>query len=464
MTSITSCMSKLKHRLEVHDGIFDLLSPSAIDSAARAAGHSWRNCFWTPTTTVLTFLRQILHANCSCRHAVAMTVSPIMALSDDLLEDMVSGDPSAYSQARQKLPIEVFDVLNRQVVAEIGDLASSESRWCGREVVVVDGSGASMPDNRELQKAFPQPGGQTPGCGFPVTRLVAVFCWASGIVRELASDSLKVGELILWRPLLKRLVSGTVVLGDTYFGSYFDLAMLQEHKLDGVFRLHQRRPADFRRGRRLGRQDQLLTWEKPKLSPKGVPQEQWAHAPQTLTVRHVRADIEFKGFRRRRHLDIVTTLLDPVAFPAERLCELYRDRWYAELNLRSLKTTLHMEVLKGQSVEMIRKELAVYRLAYNLIRLLMWRTAQSHDVSVRRLSFAGAQQRILAALPNYALCDSTEARNRFAKRLMHQIASGMLPSRPDRFEPRCVKRRRKQYTLMKRPRETYKCRDDDQYY
>lgn len=462
MTSITSSLGNLKRRLQNHEGIFDLLNSQTIDAAARAAGHRWRNCFWTPTTTVLTFLRQILHANCSCRYAVAMAVSPVMALSDDQAE--VSADPSAYSQARQKLPQEVFDILNRQVVEQMDGQISSSSRWCGREVVVVDGSGASMPDNQELQKDFPQPGGQKPGCGFPVTRLVAVFCWASGILRELACDSLKVGELLLWRPLLKRLAPGTVVLGDTYFGSYFDLAMLQEHQLDGVFRLHQRRPANFHGGQRLGKRDHLLIWEKPKQAPKGVPKEQWECVPQTLTVRHVRADIEFKGFRRRRHLDIVTTLLDPLAFPVDKLCELYRDRWYAELNLRSLKTTLHMEVLKGKSPKMIRKELAVYRLAYNLIRLLMWRAAQKHGVSPRRLSFAGTQQCILAALPNYALCLTREAQERFARRLLQQIAARLLPHRPDRFEPRCVKRRRKQYTLLKRPRNTYKCRDDDQYY
>lgn len=463
MISIPSCLGELKRRLENHDGVLDLLNSQSIEEAARTAGHCWRDCFWTPTTTVLTFLRQVLHANCSCRQAVAMTLSPVMAVSGDDEEEIISGDPSAYSQARQKLPKAIFETLNQQVIREIRDKASSALRWCDREVVVVDGSGASMPDTAPLQKAFPQPWGQKPGCGFPVARLVAVFCWASGALREVAAGSLHVGELLLWRPLLKRLSPDTVVLGDTYFGSYFDLALLREHHLDGVFRIHQRRPVDFPLGRRLGKNDQLLTWEKPKLAATGTTQEEWARVPRTLTVRHVRADVEFKGFRRRRHLDIVTTLLDPIAFPVEKLCELYRDRWYAELNLRNLKTTLQMEVLKGKSVEMIRKELLVYQLAYNLIRLLMWRAAGLRDISVRRLSFAGTRQRIVAALPNYALCLTTAARTLFAKRILRQIAAGTVPDRPNRFEPRCLKRRHKQYTLMKRPRHTYTCRDDDHY-
>jgi len=456
MTSILPYARQLKSQLQSSFAAVEFLSADRVEDVCRSVGHYFRHCFWTPNITILTFLRQVFDGNSSCRKAVAMTLAPA-AVCDDGYEAM-SGDPSAYSQARQRLPRAVLEMLNRKTVDEVQMKASASRLWCGRRVVIVDGSSASMPDAKELQKAYPQPVGQKPGCGFPVMRILAIFCWASGCLLEWAADSFAVSELALLRKLLDRLRAGTVVLADTFYSSYYDLALLRQRGLEGVFRLHQRRPIDFRSGQRLGENDQRVTWTKPRIMPRNISAQDWAHIPETLTVRHVRAHVDIPGFRSRK-LELVTTLLDPVAYPAEKLAELYRDRWLAELNLRSLKTTLHMEVLKGQSKEMVLKELCVYQLAYNLIRLLMWRAAQSCGMDARRLSFAGTQQRILAFLPYLAASRTVAEYQRLAVRLLEHIVGDELPDRPNRIEPRAVKRRPKNHRRLTVPRHVAKTMD-----
>jgi len=448
MTSITPFARQLKNQLHSSTPSVELVTAEAVEAACAVAGHRCRSCFWTPTVTILTFLRQIIHANCSCRQAVAMTLAPTGPTASSR---EVSGDPSAYSQARQKLPRSVLEALNRRVADQVKTSAGTGRQWCGRSVMIVDGSSTTAPDMPDLQKAFPQPSAQKPGCGFPVIRLLAIFCWASGGLLEWAAASLHVGELALFRTLLDRLASGTIVLGDTYYSSYYDLVLLRQRGLDGVFRMHQRRPTDLRFGTRLGTGDHLLTWTQPKIVPRGVSKPEWEKVPDVLTVRHVQCRIDIPGFRSRE-LNVVTTLLDPEAYPTSELAQLYRDRWLAELNLRSLKTTLRMEALKGHSLDMVYKELMVYQMAYNLIRLLMWQAARAQGTDPRRLSFAGAQQRLAAALPYLLQCRTARQGRRILLWLLAQIASHPLPDRPNRIEPRAVKRRPKNYRRLTRPR------------
>jgi len=446
MTSIVPYARQFKRRLHSSFSAVELFDAPVIDDVCRSVGHRERARFWTPTVTILTFLRQILDGNCSCRAAVAQT----LALSDAEGMD-VAGDPSAYSQARQKLPQLALEALNQRMVDEVQRETSGSRLWCGRAVAVVDGSSASMPDTADLQKVWPQPCGQKPGCGFPVLRMVAVFCWASGCLLQWAVGALLVSELTLVRRLYTTLKAGTVVLGDTFFGSYFDLALLGQHRLDGVFRLHQRRPTHKGVGTRLGHNDLRVTWTKPLIKPRNVSDADWARVPETLTVRQVRVDVQVPGFRTER-FHLVTTLTDPVAYPPAKLAELYRSRWMVELNLRSLKTTLKMEVLKGQSKEMVLKELQIYQLAYNLIRMLMWRAATACGIDPRRLSFAGTQQRISAYLPRLAACTTATEYAHVTILLLEHIAADVLPDRPNRIEPRAVKRRPKNHRRLTVPR------------
>jgi hypothetical protein len=452
MASLARFNGKLKKQLEAASGFEQLVSEQEINKVCRAVGHRWRNCFWRPTVIILTFLRQVLHG-CSCRQAVSWTVVGSAAGDAGIGaagEGWVSEQPSAYSQARQKLPASVLRELNGHVVKRL-DQQTEGQRWCGRSVQVVDGSAASMPDTPELQKAYPQSSQQRKGCGFPIARLVALFDWGSGAMRELLVSSTKVGEQTLSRQFHGLLKAKDVLLGDRLFCTYYDMASLLARGVDTVFRMNAARSTDLRRGKRLGKNDHEIVWRRPKARPKQVTAKQWEAIPETLTVRHVRFEVATQGFRSRQ-IDLVTTLLDPKAYPLKALAELYRDRWLAELNLRSFKCTLHMDVLRCQSVRMVQKELMVGQLAYNLIRLLMVEAATHHQRDLHAMSFAGAGQRVFATLVFWERATPRQ-RRRLAKRMLEMIAEDELPNRPNRIEPRCVKRRPKSYPCLFEPRD-----------
>jgi hypothetical protein len=317
-----------------------------------------------------------------------------------------------------------------------------------------------MPDEPELQAAFPQPKGQKRGCGFPVARLVALFDWATGALVDLAVDKLKVHEVHLARRLWDQLSPGEVLMGDRAFSSYGDLARLLARGVDSVCRLHQRRKADYRQGQRLGRYDRLICWPRPvkHLRPRGMTVKEWSGLPQTLEVRILRIHVQTPGFRSRT-LDIVTTLLDPRFYSAKDIAQLYRDRWMAELNLRSLKTHLGMAVLRSKSTDVVQKEIVMHMLAYNLIRLLMCEAARRHGRSLHRLSFSGTMHRISAVMP--LLAAAPEQSEELITSLLQWIASDQLPDRPDRREPRRVKRRANNYSYLTEPRAKYKARKGD---
>lgn len=436
-----------------------------VDEAVALAKYRGRTCFWTPMVTILTFLRQILLGNCSCRATVAWTVSASAAAqagldgekSDSKIRrgEHVSGDPSAYSQSRSRLPLAVFTALHRRISDAINEGVGTSRLWCGRRVKVTDGSTIVMPDEPALQKAFPQPSRQRPGCGFPMARMTGLFCWAGGVLLELAVDSTRVHELTLLRRMFQHLVPGDVLLGDRLFCSYVDIALLHERKVDSVTRMHVSRCNDMRKGRRLGKNDRLVEWRRPAKRSKHLTPKEWEAVRKTLTIRHVRYDVDQPGFRSKR-IELVTTLLDPEAFPVEELAKLYRGRWRVELNLRSLKTTLGMERLHTRSVDMIRKEVAMYVLGYNLVRWLMWQAAAEHGADPVHLSFAGTVQRMSAMMPYLQSCATHRQRRELYERLLELIARDIVPNRPDRIEPRHVKRRPKAYPKFYRPRSDYK--------
>jgi hypothetical protein len=289
---------QLKSTLLVNSLLGSALSREAIDAACRTFGHAWRETFWNPTTTLLTFLLQVLSAEKTLRAAVADLLAGLAALGR---EDIPSGDPAAYCQARRRLPVEVPIAMLAHIVEQIKPLPQNTLTWLGRKVWVVDGTTVSMPDEPELQAAFPQPSGQKRGCGFPVARLVVLFCWATGAVIDLVIDSLHSAELPLFRKLWHHFQSGDVVLCDRAYCAYVDMARLLQRGVYGVFRLHQRRKADFRAGRRLGQDDQVVTWDRPArwLASFGISRQEFEQLPETLTVRMVRITGAPKGFRSR---------------------------------------------------------------------------------------------------------------------------------------------------------------------
>ncbi len=466
MCSVADGAIQFKRQLE-SDGRHVLLSASTIEAVSRSVGYRGRRCFWTPAVTAMTFLRQILCGNCSCRQAVSMTVSQSAAGDAGLggaREGWVSGDPSAYAQARSRLPLVWFAALHRSVVDGLlrrvaptrgRDRAAPAPRWCGRRVFLVDGSTVSMSDAPALQAAFPQPYGQKAGCGFPQARLTAIFCHASGALLDLAVDSLRFQELSLLRRMMKHFRHGDVIVGDRAYHSYVDFVQWVRHGLDVVLRLNEAAWPNLSTRRRLGPDDQIAVWHRPKGRNRQLTPAQWSELPETVTVRLVRVRVAIRGFRTRR-MELMTTLLDAATFSADALAELYRDRWMAELNLRHLKTTLRMEVLRGQSPDMIRKEVFMYAVTYNLVRTFMWHAAVATGRDPRRLSFAGAQQRVAAMLPYLGLCRTSRQRRALTRRLLEFIAADRLTDRPDRIEPRARKRRPKSYPPLSIPRTRYR--------
>ena len=280
-------------------------------------------------------------------------------------------------------------------------------------------------------------------------RIVGLFSLATGAFVAAAMASLGVGEPPLFFQLWWALRPGDIVLGDRYFGSYHTLARLFRSGMDGVFRLHQCRKSDFRKGHRLGPDDHLVEWRRGQ-KPKWMGQEVYDLLPESLRVRELRYRVQRKGFRTRE-VTVVTTLLDSEKYSAEAIAELYGFRWEIELNFRHIKTTMKMDILRSETPEMVRKEVWAHLLAYNLIRTVMWEAAHEHGVDCKRLSLKGTLDHLNNFAPLLIKSDYGK-RQTLYEVLLSLVADGTVKERPYRVEPRVVKRRPKQYGLLNRPR------------
>src|SRR5215831_1578359 len=341
--------------LTVQD-IVDRISQTCVETCDR---------IFTPGVTLCTFLRQIHSDDPSCRAAVARLNATRVAQGLEPCSPLTGG----YCKARQRLAESLFYGLMHQSGQRLQQQVPPAWHWHGRTVKIVDGSGVSMPDTEANQQAYPQPGSQKPGLGFPVARLVVVFSLACGAVLAAAvgrSKGQQSSELMLFHRLHAALERGDVVLADRFYCSYWEVALLQGQGIDIVMRLHQRRQVDFREGRRVGREDHVVSWSKPK-RPAWMDEATYAGLPATMDIRVLRVCVPQRGFRTRVVL-VATTLLDAQVYPKEDLAGLYRARWHAELDLRSIKQTMQMDVLRCKTPAMVRKEIWGHLLVYNLLR------------------------------------------------------------------------------------------------
>lgn len=427
----------------------NFLSADDILSAAAAEDYHWRDRIWNPVFTFWTFLVQVLHTGCACREAVAHVLAEQTARSSR----RISPDASAYCQARQRVPEPVFAAALEQVGQGLQNQAKEVHLWHGRRVRVVDGSSCSMPDTPKLQAEFGQPDSQKKGCGFPVARIVVMFCWATGAVLGVVIGAYRRSELTLVGALWKHLKRGDIVLADRFYCTYVILTELQTRGCEAVFRLHggRSRTMDFRKGRRLGPDDRLMTWERPAVCPRGLSREEWQSLPEYLTIRVLRFHTRVRGFRSRTIM-VATTLVDSLGYSLEEIAGLYADRWLVELRLRDIQTTLQMDVLRSKSPEIVRKEILIHLVAYNLIRALMCQAAEKHGRSVHRLSFTGTVAHLNALAPYLWLYAGSPRAKVLYTLLLEWIARDKLPDRPHRIEPRAVKRRPKKYTRLNKPR------------
>ena len=401
--------------------------------------------------TLWTFIRQVLDSDKSCKNAVSGVLS---ILSDKLSQDgekLPSDNTGAYCKARKRLSLNFIIRVFHHVGQMLHQKPDDEFLWCN----LVDGSTFSMYDTPENQQDFPQPKNQHKYHGFPVARILGIFCLATGAIIDAAIDSFWVSEISLFRRLYSRLNPGDVVLGDKLYGSYGEIALLSQRDIDSVFGIHHSRKVDFRKGRRLGSKgiyDHLVTWKKPRKDTLRLEPELYAKLPETMLVRELRYFINIKGYRTRK-VTLVTTLLDHHVYTYELLAELYGLRWQVEINLRHLKTTMKMEHIQAKSPEMVRKEFYVHLLAYNLLRATLWEAGVKNKVNPLKLSYKGAKQHILNFVPILAVMNGREL---IYGVMLTIISQDKILERPFRVEPRMVRAKKRSFPRMTKPRKELK--------
>lgn len=427
-----------------------LLDEKTITESFGRAMELWHGWIYSPSVTIWVFLSQCLSPDHSCRDAVAR----LMAWMVTQGRKPCSPETGAYCTARDSLPEAACEELVRVTGRDLEAQAPVNWLWHGRRVRVVDGSSVTMSDTKENQAEYPQQSGQEPGCGFPIARILVVFSLSVGVVLEAVIGKYQgklTGENSLFRAIHNRFERNDIVVGDRYFSGWFDTMLLQERWIDVVVRKHQARATDFRRGHRLGRNDHLVFWKKPS-RPDWMTLEHYAQLPKELAVREMRVLVTQRGFRSKEVL-VITTLLDPEEFTMDEIADLYRRRWQAELHLRTLKIEMKMDRLRCKTPHRVRNEFFMHLLAYNLVRRVMALAAADQFIPPWQVSFKGTLQTINNFLPlllTVMPCDAG------CQALTRCVVAHPIGRRPDRVEPRLVKRRPKQYKSLRQPRDAYK--------
>ena len=413
----------------------ELLPESAIIEALAAEKIRYRNRLFNPVVTLWAFLSQVLDADKSCSNAV----SRVIAWLTNAGADLPSADTGGYCKARQRLPEKLLLRLLGKTASGLEAQANGEQLWCGRHVKILDGSSVSMPDTKVNQTVYPQHSNQAAGCGFPIAKILVMFSLATGAAMGVLVDALNTSDVTLARRLYSTLNPGDVALADRAFGTYVDLVLVQSKSADAVFRQHQSRKSDFRRGKKLGIADHIVFWNKPKRRPTSMSAEEFAQLSNCVKVREVHFLIRQQGFRTKEII-LVTTLLDAKTYTRAQLAKLYQLRWEVEVDLRHVKTTLGMDELRGKTPQMVRKEIYAHLMAYNLLRALMWEAGMTQGVSPLRLSLQGTRQHLRNFMPELISAVSKQ-RQRLYRTLLYLIVQQPLLERPGRSEPRVRKRR-----------------------
>ena len=435
----------------------DVLSESVVAQALKALDVVWLDRIYSPLVTLWVFLVQVLSQDHSCRAAVARLIAHRVSRG----QRPCSAETGAYCQARKRLPEEFFADVARKAGQSLDHSARKEWLWKRRRVLTYDGSTVSMPDTAENQQAYPQPPQQRLGVGFPLARIAAFFSLSCGAVLDLAICSYSGkghSELGMLRRLWDILLPGDILLADRYMCAWHEIYLLKQRGIDTVTRVHHCRRVDFRRGKRFGKDDHLVEWRRPGRI-RSIDWQTLKLLPEQLTIRETRVRIQQPGFRCRSMI-VVSTLLDDEAVSGSDLAELYRARWNAELDLRSLKQTLQMDILRCKMPELVRKEIWTHILAYNLIRTMIAQAATMHGIEPRTISFKGAIQTLEAFQPLFAVQGDRDwaYRQNLYQQFLDAVATHRVADRPDRFEPRLRKRRPKKYDSMLEPRHVIKCK------
>jgi hypothetical protein len=423
-----------------------LLRPEQTGAMSRCRLFSKENTFWA-------FFSQVLDADGGCKEVIRK----LQSYASIKGVEIPSSSTASYCTARKKLSEEMLSEILDHTAAQLNK-KPKDGMLNNRRVIVADGTGVSMPDTPENQESWLQWSSQKPGCGFPTARICACFSLESGALLSYEIGNKKSHELLMLRKQWKTFTRGDIFLGDKGFCSYFDQASLKEQGVDSVVTLARRAPVRAAGSlKKLGPDDLLITWDRPLYTPKlSYSKEEWEALPQKLVLRQIKVRVKNRGFRTQ-WFHIVTTLLDDTRYPAEELAELYFKRWDVELFFRDIKITMGLDVLRCLTPEMIRKEILMYFIAYNCVRRLMYEAARKAEIEVRVVSFKGSVQALRSWEPHFNQSKICRAeRFRLINDLYEAVANTPIRQRPGRSEPRCLKRRKKNYQLMTAPRHEIK--------
>lgn len=428
--------------------IFDPDTQQLAEEHSVNFAESKHNVF-TPPLVVWGWLTQVFSPAKSCVAAVARIIVLRVALGGS----PCSANDGAYCKARSKLPESFLRCLALQVGTQAERDAPADWLWKGRRVLLADGLECSMPDTPENQGEYPQSSSQKKGLGFPQIRMVVLLVFATACVVGCAMgprQGKQTGETALFRQLSDAIGAADVVVADRYYCTYWHIALLKVRGADSVLRLHAKRKYDFRRGKRLGSGDHQVTWHKPA-RPEWMDEGTYQSIPETLSMREVKVRVCCPGYRVREMV-IATTLLDAAKYRKQEIADLYHKRWHVELDIRSIKQTMKMDILSCKTPEMVRKEIWIHILGYNQIRKTMAESARASKVLPRQLSFAAAMQTLDAFRVLLTLSDEQQ-RIGFLRLILVILSTHEVGNRPGRREPRKVKRRPKPYGRLMVPRD-----------
>ena len=406
------------------------------------------------------FLGQVLRdgKEASCQSAVAMISATLVRLGRKA-PDPNTGD---YCKARAKLSEAAIKEIGCEVAKENERKADPRWLWKNRTTHLIDGFTFKMPDTVTNQKAYPQHTAQKPGLGFPIARCVGLISLATGCMANAALGRYKgkgTGETSLFKQMFGSLKPGDVVVADRHYCSYWLICYLMNQGVHVCFRKHQARHTDFRRGKRIGTKDHIVSWPR-SARPEWMSKDEYEKLPKSIELREIGYTLTEPG-RKQEPFVVVTTMIAAKgedALTNDDLSELYRFRWNVELDIRSIKSGMNLGFLRCKSPEMIHREFWTILLAYNLIRATVALAARNNKVLPRSISFTSACQYVLASWQEFSNRCKLSVWRTYCETMLKAISKCEVGDRPGRFEPRVIKRRRDQYKLMTLPRSILRAR------
>jgi hypothetical protein len=392
---------------------------------------------------------QVLSDDHSCRDALSRIIAHRAANG----VAVCSPNTASYCNARSRIRTGVLRTLARRTAQELQKIAADEWKWNGRSVFIVDGTHVSMPDTTENQASYPQPEVQQPGIGFPLARLAVLLSLATGACHDLAIAPYTgkgTGETTLLRQMYDSFSPGDVIVADALFDNYFVACELHQRGIELVARVQAERV-----GSRMleSRPDgDVIVWQRPN-KPRGMNGERYRSYPESLTMRQVSVDAR-SGNNRAEQFKVITTILS-ASIGGGQIGELYERRWDGEVDIRSIKSTMKMDILRCKTPAMVRKEIWIHLLAYNLLRTVMAVAANESAVEPRKISFKGAKQALTAFAPKLEAA-RPEQRAGLVDAMLKAVAYHRVGDRPGRWEPRAWKRRPKSGARLTQPRRVAK--------